>query len=967
MLLTITSSKHSSLLAQERFIRPLSFLEGLPTQTIYDIHQDPKGYLYLGTDIGVYKYNGQSFSKLPTPESWDNNFDNLFHDESGVIWVKNFANQIFKEENGALRLIPEIQDLIKPLGGLKKFTIQSDSLFAALDNTLISIDLNTFNPRFILKSQGPENTFFSLQKYNKDVFFNNFKTIFDSNGSSSFSSPKGSKVLEFTFFKGNPYGLNRSFEGEIFQMTSGKMIDKSRLPEGTYLYFFREINDALYICTNKGLFGIDVEKNTITHSILEGKRVSDVIVDREGNLWISTLDDGLFFIANAPLYTTELINFRETTRNNILSLALTNDQKILAGNNKGNIFRVTSEGRIIQTYSSELQNEVEFIYFDELKGKVFYTQGYFDYPLGKKSKEIYFSKKMMPDDAGNFLIATSVSSGLIANDLTSIPSVSFNNSLPLTIFSTTAIPYYDLVDKRAKSAYFSKKYQRYYIGSSEGLFAFSKDGTMSAISISDSSPLIVNSMTEDANGTIWIGTQQKGLIALRGETIEEAVSVIFEEAASPVKKVIYKDENIYFIGGNQLYKYHIPSKNMQLLPISFMFKGININDLLLSEDKLWLATSEGLLWTNIKESIQFPEPLIYLQQVNSTNGIISLDEKLPYDIENLELQFDVLHFKSMGAYNLQFRINSNQDNWQTIGRGQQSIFFAGLNPGNYQLEVRAVIGGNISTSILVNFVVETPFWKTWWFMVLVVFLIILGSVAYVVNYSKRLQEKETIKSKLLQSQLTALRSQMNPHFLFNVINAVQGLIFANKKADAAEYLGEFSNLMRKVLQQSDKQFVRLEEEIQLIDLYISIEKRRFEEDFQYILEIDHHLDKNSIQIPSLIVQPFVENAIKHGLLHQIGERKLSLTFGMDEDEKHVKITIEDNGVGRKTSTEINSKRNSHQAFATKAIETRVNLLNQSLADPITCSIEDLINEQGAGIGTRVTLRLPFTYEYSHTS
>ncbi|MGY6521564.1 MAG: sensor histidine kinase [Mongoliitalea sp.] len=952
---------------QDKFIRPISFLEGLPTQTIYDIHQGPKGYLYLGTDIGVFQYNGQNFLKLPAPESWDNNFDNLLHDEAGNLWVKNFANQIFTFNNGTLQSVHSVQKVLKNYGGLKKFTIQNNCLFAAMDNTLLKIDLTKDFATTILSSKGQENAFYSLHEYQDRVYFNNNQSIINQEGVVQYQSPEGWRLLEFTFFNDEVYGLNRSLEGEIFNISTKQMVDKSQLPQGTYLYFFREVEGDLYICTNKGLFTIDTEMLSVTGSLLHGMRVSDVIQDREGNLWISTLDDGLFFIANAPLYTTELINFRSENRNNILSLALSNNNTLLSGNNKGRIFSVDQDGKILQSYQSQLQNEVEFIYFDSLTSTVFHTQGYFDYPKGSKLEEIYLSKKITPDDEGNFMVATSLGAGLIAQDLKSPPSVRMGDKFPLTIFSTTAIPFYFILEKRTKTVHYSRKYQRYYFGSAEGLFAFDKNGQTYDFFPDDATPLIVNSMTEDSQGKIWVGSQQKGLLAIEGDEIKKVIPIYVDGNVVPVKKVRISGDNIYLIGGNQLFHYHIPSQHLQLLPISSMFKGINLNDLKIWKDKIWLATSEGLLWTDLSMDIQTVNPNIYLRRISSNEQVISLDQKLPYNLENLEFQFDVLHFKSMGSFNLQFRTNPNQENWQTLALGQNTIIFAGLNSGNYQLEVRALIEDTISESIFVNFVVETPFWKTWWFIAGSLVMVALGIFGYLTSYRKKVQEKETLKSKLLESQLKALRSQMNPHFLFNVVNAVQGLIFTNKKQDAAQYLGQFSDLMRKVLQQSDKQFVRLEEEIQLIDLYISLEKRRFEEEFEYLLAVDSRLEKNLIQIPSLIIQPFVENAVKHGLLHQSGKRKLSLMFQLDTDEKHVNVIIEDNGVGRKASTEINSKRSGHQAFATKAIENRVNLLNQSLADPITSSIEDLTNEQGEGIGTKVTLRLPFTYEYSHTS
>lgn len=953
--------------AQDRFIRPITFLEGLPTQTIYDIHQGPRGYLYLGTDVGVFQYNGQNFFKIPVPESWDNNFDNLLHDEKGNLWVKNFANQIFQLTDGELKIIPAIQEILKPLGSLKKFTIKENQVFASMDQTVLSIDLSNFEHTIIAELTSKDIMFYSLQEHEDHVYFNSSNRILDQYGQTRYQSPNNSKVLEFTFFKDQVLGLNRTLEGELFNFNTNTFLDKSNLPKGTYLYFFKEVADELFLCTNKGLFVVDIDKNRVNPSMMAGKRISDILKDREGNLWISSLDDGLYFIAQAPLYTTQLTNYKDQSRNNVLSLQLTNDQHLLAGNNKGEVFRVNPKGNIIQSYTSALQNEVEFIYFDSTGQRVFYSQGVFDYPSGDGLKARYFSKKIAPDDAGNLFMATSTGSGLIAADLSSVPSVNFEGKFPLENHGNKGIPFFMMYEKRAKTSYYSNTQQRYYLGTSENLLSISKDGQIREIRHTKEDPLIVNAIIEDDTRNIWIGTQQMGLIKIYKDSIEKLIPIVDDGVVVPVKKLIQFHDKILVIGGNQLYEYCKTEQKIRVLPISSLFKGINLNDLIIWEDKIWLATSEGLLWTTTDDYSPTPNPKIHLRQVSSNGNPVSLSEELPYNLENLEFQLDVLHFSSLGGYTVQFRTNPKQDSWQTLSKGQQNIIFAALNSGANYLEVRVIIGEVISDSLIINFSVSTPFWKTWWFISIVLISLSLGIYAYILYYGRLLKEKEAAKSRLLQSQLTAIRSQMNPHFLFNVVNAVQGLIFANQKEDASNYLGQFSNLIRKVLQLSDKQFVRLEDEISLIDLYISLEKRRFEEEFEYILDVDHRLEKNLILIPSLIIQPFVENAVKHGLLHQLGKKMLRVTFCLNDSSTHVLVTIEDNGIGREASQEINAKRKNHQAFATKAIENRVNLINESLKNPIAYTIEDLVNDAGIGIGTKITLSLPFTYEFSHTS
>jgi LytS/YehU family sensor histidine kinase len=223
--------------------------------------------------------------------------------------------------------------------------------------------------------------------------------------------------------------------------------------------------------------------------------------------------------------------------------------------------------------------------------------------------------------------------------------------------------------------------------------------------------------------------------------------------------------------------------------------------------------------------------------------------------------------------------------------------------------------------------------------------------------TNRARKKQLIKEQLALSQLTALRTQMNPHFMFNVLNAVQGLIYSNQKSRANEYLGTFSDLMRKTLDVSDKRSISIYEELETIKLYVELEKARFEgDDFDFILDFPKQVDLHQYQIPSLIVQPFVENAIKHGLMHKTGKKILSLSIKKG-NENYWEFEIKDNGIGREQSGKINASMKKHQSFATKATSNRITLINKLSPLPITLQINDLENE-GIVSGTQVVLQIP---------
>jgi|GEM_PF-2232079 len=223
---------------------------------------------------------------------------------------------------------------------------------------------------------------------------------------------------------------------------------------------------------------------------------------------------------------------------------------------------------------------------------------------------------------------------------------------------------------------------------------------------------------------------------------------------------------------------------------------------------------------------------------------------------------------------------------------------------------------------------------------------------------KRQEEEAKWTEQLRQSRMSALKSQMNPHFIFNALNSVQSLFYANEKEKASEYLGKFSKLMRSVLEMSDQVSVSLYKEIDALTSYLELERLRFEKSFTYNIELDEHIDDEMIKIPSMLIQPYVENAVKHGLLHKEGDSELRIHISQP-DKEHLKVDISDNGIGRQASAQIQSDRNpEHRSFASEATAKRLELLNNNRSNKLVVEYEDLKDADGKAQGTRVSIIIP---------
>jgi LytS/YehU family sensor histidine kinase len=261
-------------------------------------------------------------------------------------------------------------------------------------------------------------------------------------------------------------------------------------------------------------------------------------------------------------------------------------------------------------------------------------------------------------------------------------------------------------------------------------------------------------------------------------------------------------------------------------------------------------------------------------------------------------------------------------------------------------------------------VAAKPFWLRWWFVALVV-LLALVAISTIIIYKRRklfrklalLEEKIQLEKNLSKSVLTSIKAQMNPHFFYNALNTIQAYIFTNDADNAGKYLSKFSKLTRRILEMSEAEFVNLSEEINTLKLYLELEEARFDDDFFFKIEVDENVDLDMMRIPPMLIQPYIENAIKHGLLHKSGEKHLRVSFEIREEI--LMISIDDNGIGRATSNQRNAIKNAkHKSFATEANAKRLEVLNQTGETPVTCEIIDKVDANNSALGTCVILRIP---------
>ncbi len=310
----------------------------------------------------------------------------------------------------------------------------------------------------------------------------------------------------------------------------------------------------------------------------------------------------------------------------------------------------------------------------------------------------------------------------------------------------------------------------------------------------------------------------------------------------------------------------------------------------------------------------------------------------------------------------------NSEFWEISETGL--VQFHQLRPGKYNLSIqaRSLINQNILGTHNFSFRINPPWYNTLWFYILLIVLCI-GSV-YFVYLSKikafKIQSKrqEAFEKQLQEVEMKALRSQMNPHFLFNSLNSIKNFITQNKPKEAAKHLTTFSKLMRMILSNSKEQLISLEDELSALRIYVELEAMRFEKVFSFNVDVDKDIDQFKCFVPPLILQPFVENAIWHGLLHM--ESKGGLEIKIKRKDAILNIDIEDNGIGREQAAKIRSKSaTKHKSFGLEITKSRLDILEAKYKKSTDLKIIDLKNTDGQASGTKVSISIPFLKNQHH--
>jgi LytS/YehU family sensor histidine kinase len=329
--------------------------------------------------------------------------------------------------------------------------------------------------------------------------------------------------------------------------------------------------------------------------------------------------------------------------------------------------------------------------------------------------------------------------------------------------------------------------------------------------------------------------------------------------------------------------------------------------------------------------------------------------------ENLvDIEFQALSYPTDYRMEYSYRISGLLEDWISIGQNR-FVTLPSLAPGDYTFQVKAGTPLSDAPVKSLSISVATPIYLQIWFLILSAILIGALILAIMQWRIKRIRNQEVarteVNKKIAELELTALRSQMNPHFMFNSLNSIKNYILHAEPKLAAEYLSNFSHLIRIILQNSREKSITLQEELEALTLYIQLEKLRFDDEFDFHCTIDDGLQLDHVRIPPMLLQPYVENAIWHGLMHKKEPGHLMLSFSKEGDM--VDCTIDDDGVGRENARRMKSlSAIRYKSMGMGITQDRIELMNKMDALGIATTIIVKYDDAGNPTGTQVIVRIP---------
>lgn len=948
----------STLRAQEPLFQRLSFTNGLPSNAVYSILEDHKGFIWIACDEGLFKYDGVHFQVFKERNQTSFSGSNIVEDRIGRIWYQNFDGKIFYVQNGRLHYLNQNnKQLYYPI------RINDQHVFYLDGNQLIILDVVSLKEVKRIPVYSPISSSLLDQTY----YFTDNKKLFsiDSNlqvrsvadmlpGSESmsvlFSSPT---ALYFVY-------LNRKQNG-VWRLNKNKTIEKIiGFEEHQVIQNAKIFDEKIYLMTTQGLQIIPISNPSKRKVYFNNHNFSDVLIDRKKNHWLISPVDGILIVPDLnvnQLFFLSALPYRSVIGKEDVFISTKDDK----------IFKLNVENEQLEMlYQGNRNAEIYYLFFDSLINELIFVSSdgntYFQSLNEKKphKKMLHAFKQVIRLD-GKYRVYTSTGSlgFFVEKNRIHQPSKwdKYIQKIPRVLIGDFYLYEVNLnsIRPRGKAILYDKSNEAIYFATNVGLFNWSK-GKISEIK-KGKNIYDVKSLIQWNQHILGFGSDGKiGLISPVTKHKTRKFDAVFE--VDDVRRAKVYNGDLLLMSKDKMYHFRLDKAGNTVLKSKFELTNLECNDFAMIQGEVWIISTNGLIkWDLKKRKEPIFEGLFAVKSMQMNGDEVPLfNQVFSHNENNLNIDFALLDFGNQTIEELYYQVNKS--NWRHIDPSVRSLNLPELSPGKYTIRFKGMVAGKWKQFENIQFQIKPPFWSSTWFIVGSMLLLLSLSFLYYRFQLRSLKvrnelihEKIQLESDLNNSLLSSIKSQMNPHFIFNALNTIQAYIFMNERDKATGYLSKFSKLTRAILQMSEKEKIRLSEELEALTLYLELEKMRFQERFEYVIDVQE-VDVEVVQIPSMLIQPFVENAIKHGLLHHPEEKRLRISIFQKAGSLY--IEIDDNGIGRKRAEELKKQRDRyHESFSSQANEKRLKLLSRNTI--LSIQYIDKINVYNQPTGTTVLL------------
>ncbi|MFM7023715.1 MAG: two-component regulator propeller domain-containing protein [Flavobacteriales bacterium] len=1001
----LTLALTPTLFSQAYNFRNYSVKDGVAQSQVYSLLQDSRGFLWMGTrGGGITRFDGVNFKTYSVRDGLINNYIfNICEDTEHNLWIgttdglskyNGISFQNFKPAGSTSQLwVQEIA--IDKQGG--KWLATNEGVYLLRNNKFINVSEKLKQKKAVVNA-------IHVDKYGA-IWYGTSEGLYKiTKKGSSYSLEKRGKSARFIY--NSITAIKEDHKGGIYIGTYGNgayhfdgvtfsRIDSNEvLNRQTVLDIFFDKHDNIWIATlSKGV----AQYNTIAKSLtwltenegLSNNHVRSITQDNSGNFWFGTSGGGV-----CNYFGKQFTNYDKSSGlagNFIYSIFRDSHKRLWIGASDKGVSILDSAG--FSSFNSENG-------FADVKVKAISEDDFGNVYIGTDGQGLYrydstgfhllegFNKKyiraIVKGNDSSLWVATA-GTGLYKITITSYGTSTKN-------FTTQD----GLLHNRLTTLHIDKNNRLWYGTESDGVGCV-KDDIVQRLQWSVRDGLRSNSIrcfAEDKSGYLWIGTAGAGISSVQLYEEDFKISSYNHDnglTSSNIYLLCIDQSNNLFVGTETGLDYLSFDKQRKPLQIKHYSKGEGFTGIETCQNAVW-SDNNGTIWfgtinglskynaaNKVKNEyapiISISDVKLFYESISSTsfknyagdwNKVKYLE--LPYNQNHLSFDFMAINFSNPEAVKYQWKLDGFDEIWSPASN-EHSIVYSNLSPGTYTFMVKACNEDGVwnAEPVVLSFVINAPFWMRWWFITLVI-VVIGSSIFFLFKWRvNRIQARADAENKKIQMEKDiveleqkALRLQMNPHFIFNALNSIQSQIGTNNDQAARYYLAKFSRLMRQILDNSRNTFITLEEEAHTIENYLLIEKFCNGDRFDYTVTIQDSIEKDYVKIPPMLLQPFVENAIKHGLKH-IHDKRGKIDVEFIEKDNLLECSVTDNGIGRVKAGELNqvSKETYHKSTALLVTQERLDLMQHDKAVK-SLEIIDLYNEHGNASGTKVIVRIPIS-------